>query len=69
MIGELSLFLGLKTTQPPKGIFITQSKYLKEMLKKFGMAKSAPISTQMTTYCKLYKDDESPSIDSISTNL
>ena len=45
-------------------MFITQSKYLKEVLTIFGMAESAPISTLMTTSCKLSKEDKSPSIDS-----
>jgi hypothetical protein len=64
MIGEITFFLGLQITQSPKGMFITQSKYLKEILKKFGMAESAPVSTPMTTNCKLNKEDESPSVDS-----
>ena len=37
MIGELPFFLGLQIVQTTKGIFISQSKYLKEMLKIFGM--------------------------------
>jgi hypothetical protein len=36
MIGELSFFLGLQIKQLKDGIFISQSKYLKDMLKKFG---------------------------------
>jgi hypothetical protein len=35
MIGELSYFLGLQVNQSFAGIFISQEKYLKEMLKKF----------------------------------
>jgi hypothetical protein len=35
MIGELSYFLGLQVNQSSAGIFISQEKYLKEMLKKF----------------------------------
>ena len=34
------------------------------MLKKFGMVESALLSTPMTTYCKLSKDDESTYVDS-----
>jgi hypothetical protein len=37
LIGELSFFLGLHITQSNKGIFISQTKYIKEMLKKFEM--------------------------------
>jgi hypothetical protein len=35
LIGELSYFLGLQVKQSSAGIFLTQEKYLKEMLKKF----------------------------------
>jgi hypothetical protein len=37
MLGELSFFLGLQVTQTEKGIFISQAKYIMEMLKKFQM--------------------------------
>jgi hypothetical protein len=37
MIGELSFFLGLQITQRPEGMFISQEKYLREMLKRFQM--------------------------------
>jgi hypothetical protein len=64
IIGEINFLLGLQITQSSKGMFITQSKYLKEILKKFGMVESAPISTPMTISCKLSKEDELPSVDS-----
>jgi hypothetical protein len=63
MLGELSFFLGLQIHQSKKGIFISQRKYLKEILKKFGMENYAPISTPMTTSCKLNKYDDAPEID------
>ena len=37
MMGELTFFLGLKVKQCNDGIFINQAKYIKDMLKKFGM--------------------------------
>lgn len=37
LMGELTYFLGLQVNQTKEGIFVHQSKYLKEMLKKFGM--------------------------------
>jgi hypothetical protein len=49
MLGELSLFLGSQISQYRKGIFISQTKYVKEMLKKFGMEDCAPVSTPMIT--------------------
>jgi hypothetical protein len=37
MIRELSYFLGLQIKQLKNGIFISQGKYIKDMLKKFSM--------------------------------
>ena len=58
LLGELSFFLGLQITQSNKGIFISQSKYMKEMLMEFGMEDCKPINTPMITRCKLSKEDE-----------
>jgi hypothetical protein len=49
MIGELSFFLGLQIKQLKDGIFVSQSKYLKYMLKKFGLENAKPIKTPMGT--------------------
>jgi hypothetical protein len=35
MLGEMKFFLGLQITQSDKGISISQTKYINEMLKKF----------------------------------
>ncbi|GJZ60134.1 hypothetical protein Tco_0615950 [Tanacetum coccineum] len=43
------------------GIFFNQSKYIKEMLKKFGLEDSKPTKTPMSTEIKLTKDDEASS--------
>ncbi|GLJ33798.1 hypothetical protein SUGI_0679380 [Cryptomeria japonica] len=45
------------------GIFIFQSKYVKEVLKTFGMEDSKPVGTPMVTGCKLTKDDDSTLVD------
>ena len=63
MIGELTFFLGLQISQDSTGIFISQSKYLKDMLHKFGMKDNSPVCTPMVTGCKLSKEDKSPSLD------
>ncbi|XP_066165823.1 uncharacterized protein [Oryza sativa Japonica Group] len=47
MMGELKLFLGLQIKQLKEGTFICQTKYLKDMLKKFGMENAKPIQTPM----------------------
>nr|GEX71224.1 uncharacterized mitochondrial protein AtMg00810-like [Tanacetum cinerariifolium] len=46
------------------GIFFNQSKYVKEMLKKFGLEDSKPTKTPMSTKIKLTKDDEADFVDS-----
>jgi hypothetical protein len=63
MIGELSYFLGLCINQSSAGIFISKEKYLKEMLKRFQMEDSTPVSTPMVVGCKISKDDISPYVD------
>ena len=45
------------------GIYITQSKYIKEILKKFGMEDSRPARTSMSTRHKLSKNDDSKEVD------
>jgi hypothetical protein len=37
LLGKLSVFIGLQISQSNKGIFISQTKHIKEMLKKFNM--------------------------------
>ena len=63
MLGELTFFFGLQFYQTDKGIFISQTKYIKDMLKKFKMEDSKPVSTPMITGCKLSKDNESLEVD------
>jgi FtsZ-binding cell division protein ZapB len=63
MFGELSYFLGLQITQNDEGLFLSQEKYLKEMLKRFQMEDASPVSTPMVCGCKLSKDDTTPEVD------
>nr|GEV45589.1 zf-CCHC domain-containing protein/UBN2 domain-containing protein [Tanacetum cinerariifolium] len=64
MMGELNFFLGLQIKQMEDGIFFNQSKYIKEMLNKFGLEDSKPTKTPMSTKIKLTKDDEVDFVDS-----
>ena len=59
MLGELTFSLGLQVYQTNKGIFISQTKYIKDMLKFFKMEYSKPVGNPMVIGCKLSKDDES----------
>jgi hypothetical protein len=45
MMGELKFFLGFQVEQMKYGTFICQTKYVKDMLKKFDMADAKPIMT------------------------
>ena len=62
MMGELNFFLGLQIKQSKEGIFISQTKYIKEMLKKFGMKNGKKIGTPMSP-CKLDKDENGKNVN------
>ncbi|GJZ29241.1 putative ribonuclease H-like domain-containing protein [Tanacetum coccineum] len=49
MMGELKFFLGLQVHQSPYGIFISQSQYAIELLKKHGLDECVSMSTPMAT--------------------
>ncbi|GJY53744.1 retrovirus-related pol polyprotein from transposon TNT 1-94 [Tanacetum coccineum] len=50
MMGQMSFFLGLQVSQSPEGIFINQSKFALEILKKFGMDSCDPVDTCWELY-------------------
>nr|GEY62842.1 retrovirus-related Pol polyprotein from transposon TNT 1-94 [Tanacetum cinerariifolium] len=47
MMGEMTFFLGLQVNQSLCGIFINRSKYVLEILKKYGMESGDPVGTPM----------------------
>eukprot|EP00253_Pinus_taeda_P024914 PITA_24914 len=59
LLGELTYFLGLQVQQNKDDIFLSQTKYLKQILKKYGMEDSKPVCTPMVTGCSLSANDES----------
>ncbi|GKC43256.1 retrovirus-related pol polyprotein from transposon TNT 1-94, partial [Tanacetum coccineum] len=63
MMGKISLFLGLQISQSPRGIFLNQSKYALESLKKYGMESCDPVDTTMVEKSKLDKDPQGQVID------
>nr|GEV19863.1 retrovirus-related Pol polyprotein from transposon TNT 1-94 [Tanacetum cinerariifolium] len=63
MMGELNFFLRLQIKQIEYNIFFNQSKYIKEILKKFGLEDSKPMKTPMSFDTKLTKDKECESVD------
>nr|GEW96447.1 hypothetical protein [Tanacetum cinerariifolium] len=63
MMGEMMFFLGLQVNQSPCGIFINQSKYVLEILKKYGMESCDPIGTPMKIKDKLDLDQNGTPVD------
>nr|GEV87091.1 copia protein [Tanacetum cinerariifolium] len=53
MMGEMTFFLGLQVNQSPCGIFINESNYVLEILKKYGMESCDPVGTPMEIKDKL----------------
>ncbi|GJZ65166.1 retrovirus-related pol polyprotein from transposon TNT 1-94 [Tanacetum coccineum] len=56
MMGKMSFFLGLQISQSPRGIFINQSNYALEIIKKYGMLSSDPVDFPMVDKSKLDED-------------
>ena len=63
MMGELKFFLGLQIRQQRNGIFISQEKYLKDCLKKFGMEDCKGYTTPMPAKHHLGPDDNGKEFD------
>ncbi|GJU95652.1 putative ribonuclease H-like domain-containing protein [Tanacetum coccineum] len=62
-IGELTFFLGLQVKQKEDGIFISQDKYVAEILKKFDFVSVKTASTPIETQKPLVKDEEASDVD------
>ena len=52
MMGELNFFLGLQIKQLKDGIHVSQSKYAKELIKKFGLENAKEMKTPMSVSTK-----------------
>ncbi|GJV99080.1 putative ribonuclease H-like domain-containing protein [Tanacetum coccineum] len=62
-MGELTFFLGLHVKQKEDGIFISQDKYVGEILKKFGFSSIRTASTPIETNKALTKDEDGEDVD------
>ncbi|GJX37269.1 putative ribonuclease H-like domain-containing protein [Tanacetum coccineum] len=62
-MGELIFFLGLQVKQKEDGIFISQDKYVNEILNKFGFSDVKTASTPMETHKPLLKDVNEEDVD------
>jgi hypothetical protein len=57
MMGELQYFPGLQIKQVKDGTFVHQTKYMKDMLRKFQMQDVKPMSTPMGSTATLDADE------------
>nr|GEU94925.1 hypothetical protein [Tanacetum cinerariifolium] len=62
-MGELTFFLGLQVKQKEDGIFISQDKYVTDILKKFEFTTVKTASTPMEPNKTLVKDAEAEDVD------
>jgi hypothetical protein len=63
MMGELKFFLGFQIKQMKEGTFLCQTKYVKDMLKRFDMADFKPMKTPMALNGHLDLNEEWKSVD------
>jgi hypothetical protein len=63
MMGELTFFLGIQVKEMKQGTFMHQTKYTKDLIKKFDMAELKPKSTLMSTATSLGPDEDSEVVD------
>ncbi|WVZ76624.1 hypothetical protein U9M48_024581 [Paspalum notatum var. saurae] len=63
LMGELQFFLGLQIKQDPEGTFVHQAKYTRDILKKFDMGHSKPMTTPMSTNTALDADEDGEAVD------
>ncbi|KAK6150515.1 hypothetical protein DH2020_015447 [Rehmannia glutinosa] len=63
MMGELTFFLGLQVKQLKDGTFISQTKYNKDLMKKFGMKEKSSVKIPMNTSVKMDMDADGKPVD------
>ncbi|GKB17729.1 putative ribonuclease H-like domain-containing protein, partial [Tanacetum coccineum] len=62
-MGELTFFLGLQVKQQPDGIFISQDKYVADILKKFDFCSIKTATTPIESNKPLVKDEDGIEVD------
>ncbi|GJR72726.1 integrase, catalytic region, zinc finger, CCHC-type containing protein [Tanacetum coccineum] len=60
---HMSFFLGLQISQSPRGIFLNQSKYASEIIKKYSLMTSDSVDTPMVEKSKLDEDLQGTPVD------
>ncbi|GJS69647.1 putative ribonuclease H-like domain-containing protein [Tanacetum coccineum] len=62
-MGELTFFLGLQVKQQPDGIFISQDKYVQDMLRRFDMESVRPATTPYEAAKPKSKDEPDDAVN------
>ena len=68
-LGLMSYFLGIKVIQQDNEIFISQKKYVGDILKKFKIENSKPISTPVQEKLKLTKEGDGKMVVQLNTKV
>ena len=63
MMGELKFFLGIQINQCKNGLYVHQTKYTKELLKKFKLEDCKEMNRPMHPTCTLIKEDQGSKVD------
>jgi isopentenyldiphosphate isomerase len=63
MMRELAFFLGIQVKQTKKGTFMHQTKYTKDIMKKFNMMELKPVYTPMSSAMSLGLDEDGKAVD------
>ncbi|GAA0145717.1 hypothetical protein LIER_36172 [Lithospermum erythrorhizon] len=63
MVGELKYFLGIQISQMEDNIFISQSKYAQNIVKKFGLESPKSKRTPLATHVKITRDEDGKEVD------
>ena len=62
-LGLMHYFLGIEITKKEDGIFISQRKYLENLMKKFKMEGCKTVATPLDSNKALRKEDDTPKAD------
>jgi hypothetical protein len=63
MMGEITFLLGIQVKQTRQGTFVHQTKYTKDLMKKFNMAELKSVSTPMSSMALLGLDEDDEAVD------
>nr|GEY02380.1 retrotransposon protein, putative, unclassified [Tanacetum cinerariifolium] len=63
IMDKMSFFLGLQISQSLRGIFLNQSKYVLEIIKKYGMETNDPVDTPIVDKSKMDANPQGKEVD------